>query len=62
MKTKPKLDMDKIAKVLGAERQGEVRAGSGHFGAMQVAAEIQARFQLQRVGAGARTRHGPIGG
>jgi hypothetical protein len=45
MKTKPKLDMDKIAKVLGAERRGEVRAGSGHFGAMQVVAEIQARFQ-----------------
>jgi hypothetical protein len=45
MKTKPKLDMNKIAKTLGAERRGEVKAGSGHFGAMQVVAEIQARFQ-----------------
>jgi hypothetical protein len=46
MKTKPKLDMNKIAKALGAERRGDVRAGSGHFGAMQVVAEIQARFQV----------------
>jgi hypothetical protein len=45
MKTKPTLDLDRIAKVLGAERRGEVRAGSGHFGAMQVVAEVQARFQ-----------------
>ena len=45
MKTRPKLDMDKIAKVLGAERRGEVSARSGYFGAMQVAAEIQARFK-----------------
>jgi hypothetical protein len=45
MKTKPKLDMNKIAKTLGAERRGEVQAGGGHFGAMQVVAEIQARFQ-----------------
>jgi hypothetical protein len=45
MKTKPKLDLDKIAKALGADRRGEVRAGGGHFGAMHVVAEIQARFQ-----------------
>ncbi|HEY1532794.1 MAG TPA: hypothetical protein VGF76_02205 [Polyangiaceae bacterium] len=45
MKNKPKLDMNKIAKALGAERQGEVKTASGHFGAMQVVAEIQARFQ-----------------
>jgi hypothetical protein len=43
---KPKLDMDTIAKVLGAERRGDVRAASGHFGAMQVVAEIQSRFPL----------------
>lgn len=42
---KPKLDMEKIAKGLGAERRGEVRAGSGHFGAAQLAAEVQARFR-----------------
>lgn len=45
MKTKPPVDLDKIAKALGAERRGEVRASGGHFGAMQVVAEIQARFQ-----------------
>jgi hypothetical protein len=45
MKTKPKIDMNKIAKALGAERRGEVVAGTGYFGAMQVVAEIQARFK-----------------
>jgi hypothetical protein len=45
MKNKPKLDMDKIAKTLGAERGGEVSSTSGHFGAMRIAAEIQARFR-----------------
>ena len=45
MKRKPKLDMNKIAKALGAERRGTVRAGSGYFGAMQLVAEAQARFQ-----------------
>ena len=42
---KPKLDMDKIAKGLRAERRGDVVAGGGHFGALQVAAEVQARFK-----------------
>ncbi len=50
MKRKPKLDMDKIAKTLGAERRGAVRAGSGHFGAMQLVAEVQARFQTPSCG------------
>lgn len=45
MKSKPKLNMDKIAKTLGAERRGKVEAGSGHFGAMQLVAEVQARFK-----------------
>ena len=54
MKIKPKLDMNKIAKALGAERRGEVGATSGHFGAMQVVAEIQARFQAP-VGGGRST-------
>ena len=45
MKKKPKLNLDKIAKSLGAERRGPVQAGSGHFGAMQLVAEVQARFQ-----------------
>ena len=37
-----KLDMDKIAKGLGAERRGKVRAGSGYFRALQTVAEVQA--------------------
>ena len=41
---KPKLDMDKIATGLGAERLGKVRATGGYFGAMQLLADIQARF------------------
>lgn len=45
MKPKPKLNMDKIAKTLGAERRGKVEAGGGHFGAMQLVAEVQARFR-----------------
>jgi len=40
------LDMDKIAKGLGAERRGKVAAGGGHFGAHGLAAEVQARFRV----------------
>lgn len=43
---KTQLDMDKIAKVLGAERQGKVAAGGGYFGAMQLLAEIEIRFRV----------------
>jgi hypothetical protein len=43
---KPKLDMDKIAKALGAQRRGKVAATGGHFGAVQLVAEVQARFQV----------------
>ena len=42
---KTQLDMDKIAKVLGAERKGKVGASGGYFGAMQLLAEIEARFR-----------------
>ena len=42
---KPKLDMSKIAKGLGAERRGKVSAGGGYFGAIQLAADVQARFR-----------------
>jgi hypothetical protein len=42
---KPKLDIEKIAKGLRAERRGTVAAGGGYFGAMQVAAQVQARFR-----------------
>ena len=43
---KPKLDMDKIAKALGAERRGKVAAAGGYFGALELVAEIEARFRV----------------
>jgi hypothetical protein len=43
---KTELDMDKIARGLGAERRGKVAAGGGYFGAMQLLADIQARFRV----------------
>lgn len=54
MKPKPTLDMNKIAKALGAERRGKVEAGGGYFGAMQIVAEVQARFRAP-VGGGRST-------
>jgi hypothetical protein len=43
---KTQLDMDKIAKGLGAERGGKVSSRGGYFGAMQLLAEIEARFRV----------------
>ena len=40
------LDMEKIAKALGAIRQGKVSATGGYFGAMQLLADIEARFRV----------------
>ena len=40
------LDMDKIAKGLGAERRGKVSATGGYFGALQLLADVEARFQV----------------
>jgi hypothetical protein len=45
MKT-TQLDMDKIARALGAERRGRVFATGGYFGAMQLLADIEARFRV----------------
>lgn len=44
MKTRP--DMNKIARGLGAERRGEVTASGGFFGALQLLADIEARFRV----------------
>jgi len=41
-----KVDIDKIAKALGAERQGKVSAAGGYFGALQLLAEIEGRFRV----------------
>jgi hypothetical protein len=43
---KTRLDMAKIAKGLRAQRKGKVRAGGGYFGALQLVAEIEARFRV----------------
>jgi len=40
------LDMDKIAGALGAARQGRVSARGGYFGALQLLADIAARFRV----------------
>jgi hypothetical protein len=43
---KPQLDMDKIAKGLGAKRRGKVAVATGYFGAMQLLSDIEARFRV----------------
>ncbi len=47
---KNQLDMDKIARGLGAERRGKVIVSGGYFGAMQLLAEIEARFRIPSSG------------
>src|SRR2546426_8858924 len=43
---KRKLDMERIAKGLGAERRGKVSATGGYFGAMQLLADVEAKFRV----------------
>jgi hypothetical protein len=43
---KTRLDMDRIASGLGARRGGKLPAKGGYFGAMQVLAEVAARFRV----------------
>jgi|SRR5439155_942052 len=43
---KTQLDMNKIAKGLGAERRGKVSARGGYFGAMQLLADIGTRLRV----------------
>src|SRR6266478_5311918 len=40
------LDMDRIAEGLGAERRGKVSATGGYFGAMQLLADVEAKFRV----------------
>jgi hypothetical protein len=42
--------MDRIAKDLGAERRGKVVSRGGYFGAVQLAAEVAARFRVPEGG------------
>ena len=44
------LDMDRIAQALGAERCGKVSPRAGYFGALQLAAEVAARFRVPEGG------------
>jgi hypothetical protein len=50
------LDMDKIAKGLGAKRRGKVASAGGHFVAMQLLADIDAPLPRS---AGWRQAYGP---
>jgi hypothetical protein len=43
---KTRLNMNKIAAGLGAERRGRVSSSGGYFGAVQLRAEIDARFRV----------------
>jgi len=47
---KNKINFDKIAKGLGGERRGTVKATGGYFGALALAAEVNARFQAPQNG------------
>jgi len=47
---KTHLDMDKVAKGLGAQRRGKVSAAGGYFGALQLLADIEARFRVPKGG------------
>lgn len=42
---KQRLDMDRIARGLGAERRGKVASRPGYFGALALVAEVQVRFR-----------------
>jgi hypothetical protein len=44
---KTRLDAEKIARGLGTKRRGRVSACAGHFGALQLVAELRARFPAQ---------------
>ncbi|SRR6266540_5398518 len=52
---KTHLNMDKIALVLGVERAEKVSATDGYFGAMQLLADIEARFSVPTGGRFANT-------
>jgi hypothetical protein len=57
MKSRLRLDAKRIAKGLGAEHRGRVTAKTGYFGAMQLVAEIQSRFQVPQGGGRATDPH-----
>src|SRR2546421_4144218 len=46
----PALDRERIANELGAEQRGKVSPRGGYFGALQLAAEVAARFRVPEGG------------
>ena len=40
------IDMDRIARGLRAERRGKIDSSSGYFGALQLLADVRARFRV----------------
>lgn len=44
-KEKPHLDLDRIAKRLGATREGKVAARGGYFGALELLESVRERFR-----------------
>ena len=55
------LDMDRIAKAMGAERRGKVAARGGYFGALELAAEVAARgFTCQKAAGAHRLSPGSV--
>ncbi len=44
------LEIERIAKELGAERRGKVSPHGGYFGALQLAAEVAACFRVPEGG------------
>src|SRR6516162_4386288 len=44
------LDIERIANELGAERRGKVSPRGGYFGALELAAEVAARFRVPEGG------------
>lgn len=47
---KKQLDMDKIARGLGAVRRGKISAKGGYFGAIGLLADVEARFRVPEGG------------
>ena len=47
---KSRVNMDKIAKGLGATREGPFRASGGYFGARQLLADVMNRFRVPKRG------------
>jgi hypothetical protein len=54
---KTHLDMNKIARGLGAERRGQVASAGGYFGATQLLADVTTRIRAPAAGS-ERTRVG----